>query len=75
LVPLALLKPGTPAKVIGVRGGHGFNRHLAAMGILPGAEVRLVGGGVSGPVIVEVCGSRVLLGRGVTHRVMVKPVA
>lgn len=63
------------AKVIAVHGGRGFNRRLASMGILPGAKLRLVRGGVGGPVIVEVRGSRVFVGRGMAHRVMVEPVA
>jgi ferrous iron transport protein A len=45
------------------------------MGILPEAEVRLVKGGVGGPVIVEVRGTRLILGRALAHRVMVEPVA
>jgi len=74
-IPLALLRPGTLGRVIAVQGGRGFNRRLASMGILPGAEIRMVRGGFGGPVIVEVRGSRVLVGRGMAHRVMVEPVA
>jgi len=59
--------------VTAVHGGRGFGRRLASMGILPGAEVRMVRGGLGGPVIVEARGSRVLVGRGMAHRVMVEP--
>jgi len=45
------------------------------MGIFPGVELLLVKGGFGGPVIVEVRGSRIILGRGMAHRIMVAPLA
>jgi len=72
-MPLTMLRPGTRARVTAVCGGRGFNQRLASMGILPGAELVMVKGGVGGPVIVEVLGSRFVLGRGMAHRVMAEP--
>lgn len=72
-MPLALLRPGNSATVTAVRGGRGFNRRLASMGILPGVQVRMVSGAFGGPVIIEVRGSRVVVGRGMAHRVVVEP--
>ena len=43
------------------------------MGILPGTELVLLKGGPGGPVIVDVLGSRFMLGRGMAQRVMVEP--
>ena len=72
-MPLTMLSAGCSARVTVVHGGRGFNRRLASMGILPGAELLLVKGGIDGPVIVEVLGSRFILGRGMAQRVMVEP--
>ncbi len=72
-MPLLMLEPGHRATVTKVRGGRGFIHRLASMGILPGAAVSLVRGGPGGPVIVQVCGSRVIIGRGMAHRIMVQP--
>ena len=73
-MPLMILQPRRRARVVGVHGGRGLTQRLAAMGILPGAEVSLIRGGTGGPVIVDVRGSRFILGRGMAHRVMVQEV-
>ena len=70
--PLTALVPGTQAVVKSVQSGHSCSQRLAAMGILPGAELRIIKGGSWGPVIVEVIGSRFVLGRGMAHRVIVE---
>ncbi len=47
---------------------------LSRLGIVPGAEVTVVSRApVGGPVLVEVNGARVALGRGVARKVVVKP--
>lgn len=47
---------------------------LARLGIRPGAKVRLVNSGPwRGPLLVEVEGVRVALGRGVASRILVRP--
>jgi len=47
---------------------------LARLGVRPGAVVRLVSSGpFSGPLLVEVEGLRVALGRGVARRILVRP--
>ncbi len=71
-MPLAMLLPGRRAKVMSLCGGREFKRRLAAMGILPGAELVLLRCGAAGPVIVEVRGAQFILGRGMAQRVLVK---
>jgi ferrous iron transport protein A len=74
IVPLAALRPGSTAQVVGVQ-GRGVALRLARLGIRPGARVRLVSHGpFAGPLLVEVEGLRVALGRGVARRVMVQPI-
>lgn len=72
-MPLLMLQAGARARVTRLDGGRAFNQRLAAMGILPGAELALTSGGFAGPVMVEVGGSRFALGRGAAHRVHVEP--
>jgi len=71
--PLALLVPGCRAKVVSLGGGREFNQRLAALGILPGTELVLLRDATAGPLIVEVRGSRFILGRGMAQRVLVEP--
>ncbi len=42
------------------------------MGLVPGVRVRVLHGGPGGPMMIELRGSRLGLGRGVTHRILVK---
>ena len=71
-MPLALARTDTDLVVTGFAGGCGFQRRLADMGILPGVPVRVVGGGYGGPVIIDMRGCRLGLGRGLIQRILVK---
>jgi Fe2+ transport system protein FeoA len=70
-MPLMMLQPGSRARVVEIRGGRGVRQRLSSMGIYPGETLSLVRGGRGGPVIVEARGTRVVIGRGMAHRVMV----
>ena len=54
-------------------GGYGVSLRLRRLGLRPGAQVRAVATGRwGGPVLVEVDGCRVALGRGVARRIFVQ---
>ena len=68
------LRAGDRARILEIRGGRGLQRRLAHMGIQPGDVVTMSRSGfLRGPVLVEVHGFRVALGRGVARRVIVAP--
>ncbi len=69
---LARLKPGERARVVGIRAGRGLVERLSAMGITPGVMIRFVRGSQRGPVIVDLRGGRVILGRGMAERIEVE---
>ena len=72
---LAQLGSGDSARVLGVDGGWGLRRNLEQMGIHSGDIVSVAGtGAFRGPILVEVNGSRVALGRGVARRIYVEPI-
>lgn len=70
-MPLALAPLNRPLTVIRITAGCGLSRRLADLGIVPGVELRLVNPDTLGPVIVDLKGARLALGRGVAQRVMV----
>ncbi|MFO8034877.1 MAG: FeoA family protein [Candidatus Bipolaricaulota bacterium] len=73
-VPLDQYPCGPAARVFSVVGGHGMLLRLAQRGIREGAVVRrLPHGPRRGPVMVEVNGCRVALGRGIARKVLVVP--
>jgi Fe2+ transport system protein FeoA len=71
VIPLSMLRVGQQGIVREVRAGRGLIQRLASMGVLPGRQVRVIRSG--GAVIVDVLGHRLVLGRGMVHRVMVEP--
>ncbi|HID08825.1 TPA: ferrous iron transport protein A [Candidatus Micrarchaeota archaeon] len=71
---LESLPPGSKAVVVRIEGGRGLVARLSRMGIVPGTEVRVVfKAPVGGPILVEVNGAQVALGRGVARKVVVRP--
>lgn len=71
VIPLAFLEAGREAVVVEIRGGRGLQGRLTAMGIAPGRKVRLVNIGAGGPAVVAVGDTRLAIGRGQLHSVMV----
>lgn len=74
LMPLSMVTPGEEVRLVGIRGGWGVRRRLADMGLTPGEKVWVVQSGPSGPMLIVVRDSRLALGRGMAHKIMVEPV-
>ncbi|WP_048149699.1 FeoA family protein [Thermococcus sp. AM4] len=72
IVPLLSLNPGERGVVIDLRGGPNFRSRLYAMGLAPGAIVRVLENYPRGPVIVEAGGTRLALGKGMAAKVLVR---
>jgi len=70
-MPLAMVRPGELVTVTGVRAGRGLLRRLADMGLISGIQVRVINSRMPGPVLIDLRGSRVALGRGVAQKIMV----
>lgn len=64
---------GKKLKVVNVKGGRGVRNRLAAIGIYPGAEIKVVKP-PPGPVIVEIEGTRLALGKGMAAKIEVEEV-
>jgi Fe2+ transport system protein FeoA len=70
MIPLRMAAVGEEVELAAVRAGWGLQRRLADLGLIPGVRIKLVSGR-SGPVVIEVKGSRLALGAGVAHTIMV----
>jgi len=71
-ISLTTLSPGQSARVTSVHGGRGLVQRAASMGIIPGTEVEIIRSGRGGPVIMRVHESRIVLGYGMAHRILVR---
>ncbi len=61
------------AKVIDVQGGQGIRQRLSQMGIHPGDTITILRcGALRGPILIEVHGSQVALGRGIASRIIME---
>ncbi len=72
-MPLAMVAPGEEVRLTAIRGGRRMRRRLADLGLNLGLTVRVVQRDGHGPLILAVKDSRLALGRGMAHRIMVEP--
>jgi len=70
-IPLAMATPGELVTVKEIRAGGGLQRRLADMGLTPGVQLKVINIQTSGPVLIDLRGSRVALGRGIAHKIAV----
>jgi len=74
LKPLSTVKAGEKVKLIGINAGRGLNNRLIAMGLVPNVEITVVNNGHPGPFVISVKDSKMMLGRGITHKIMVREI-
>ena len=71
---LTELEDSHTAVIVSVMGGKMLTKRLADLGITSGTEVKIIRKTLfSGPVQVEVAGSRLVLGWGLATKIMVEP--
>jgi Fe2+ transport system protein FeoA len=71
-MPLALIREGTKTILRSIQGGRGLRGRLAAMGLVPGAEITVLRNGGGGPFVVAVNDNRICIGRGMAMKIEVE---
>ena len=72
-ISLTDLEDSQTGIIITILGGAKASKRLADLGLTPGTEIRVVGRILfSGPVQIEVSGSKLVLGRGLASKIQVK---
>lgn len=71
-IPLSMVGSSRGVRLVAVRAGRGLARRLADMGFVPGVEIRVVSNNLAGPLVVLVKGSRLVIGRGMAHKILVQ---
>ena len=73
VVSLTDVKSGSKVRVTRIRGGLGIRQRLTCLGIHPGDVMLLQKSGfMRGPVLVNIHGNQVALGRGIATKVLVE---
>lgn len=73
-ISLLNIKTGQKVKLIRVDAGEGLKSRLAALGMVPNVQITIINKGRPGPFVVSFKGSRIALGRGMTEKIMVRPI-
>jgi Fe2+ transport system protein FeoA len=68
---LEKLENGKRGVVLKIDGSLGAKDHLLQLGIVPGVPVTMVQRATTGPILVEVLGTKVMLGHGLAEKVLV----
>ena len=71
MMSLSMASSGETVRVATFKGGWGLRRRLADMGLTPGVIIKVVSSSGHGQVVIDIRGSRLALGHGVAHKVMV----
>jgi len=71
-LPLAMINPSEEVTVAEIRGGRGLAQRLADMGLTPGTTLKVINSQMPGPILIDLRGSRLVLGHGVALKVMVE---
>ncbi|PIP15221.1 ferrous iron transport protein A [Candidatus Roizmanbacteria bacterium CG22_combo_CG10-13_8_21_14_all_35_9] len=70
---LIKLQRGIEAKIISISGGRFASKRLADLGLTPGTKIKVLRRApFFGPVEIEVRGSKLVLGRGLSAKILVK---
>lgn len=70
---LAMVAPGETVRFVAIEGGHCLRKRLADLGLNAGEMISVIQSATHGPMILEVKDSRLALGRGVAHKILVEP--
>ncbi|MBN2394813.1 MAG: ferrous iron transport protein A [Anaerolineae bacterium] len=72
MMPLAIAHPGENLKLVALHGGQTVRKRLADLGLTLDMPLRVVQGNGHGPFIITVKDTRLAIGRGMAHHIMVE---
>lgn len=70
--PLSKVRAGETVKLVSIEAGRGLNSRLASMGLVPNVKITVVNNSQPGPFVINVKGSKVILGRGMANKIMIE---
>jgi ferrous iron transport protein A len=70
--PLSLVPPGKEVIVVAIHGGRGLKARLSDMGLKEGMKLKVLTSYSSGPCIILVGETRLVLGYGMAQKIFVK---
>jgi ferrous iron transport protein A len=74
VMPLALAPVKEKLRITTFASGRGMHQRLSSMGLNLGSEIEIVKKGFQGPVLIEAGDTRLAIGAGMAHKIIVMPV-
>ena len=68
------VSPGDTVRIVEINSGHDLKNRLAAMGLLKDTQISVIRNDGAGQIIVLVKNSKIILGRGMSHKIFVTQV-
>jgi len=68
---LSEIRSGQKVKLVSIEAGRGLANRLVSMGLLPNVEITVINNSHPGPFVINVKGSKIMIGRGMAHKIMV----
>ncbi len=74
-ITLEKLPQNQTAEVVSIAGGRASAKRLADLGLNQGMQIKILSKAIfRGPLEIEINGSKLILGRGLAAKILVKPV-
>ena len=70
-LPLTMVAPGERVRLVGITAGRRLRHRLTELGLTPGVELRVMRGG-GGSLLLAVQDTRLALGHGMAHKIIVQ---
>jgi len=72
MIPLAMCEEGDEVEIHCVDCGYGIKRRLCDLGLYDNTKIKVIKNDISGPIIVKVKDSKIMIGRGQANKIMVE---
>ena len=69
--PLSQVRAGETVTLAGIEAGRGLHSRLASMGLVTNVEITVISNSETGPFVISVKNSKMMLGRGMAQKIMV----
>lgn len=74
MIPIGFLDEGDVAEIFQIKGGRGVVLRMNELGFYPGSRVRILKNVKAGPVLIELKGGKIAIGRGVAMKIFCKKI-
>lgn len=71
-MPLSMTQAGQELSLKEIISGYKLRKRLEDMGMTPGLKFSVITNNINGPLILDVRGARIAIGRGMAHKILVE---